>query len=137
MVRLIAGGKGTGKTKRLIDMANDAVKATDGHVVFIDDDDRHIYDLRYDIRFVDTMDFPLSNYREFIGFIYGILSQDSDIKEVFIDGLTNIIKTLDAESLVKLSKKLTVISESRGLDFYATMNCEPSELPDELRECVS
>lgn len=136
MVKLIAGGKGTGKTKRLIDLANDAVKTTDGHIVFIDDDDRHIFDLHYDIRFVDTMDFPLSNYREFIGFICGILSQDSDIKEIYIDGLTNIIKTLESDSLVKLKAKLEKLSLARELDFIMTMNCEPEELPDEVRACA-
>ncbi len=134
MIKLITGGKGTGKTKRLIDMANEAVKKTDGHIVFIDDDSRHIYDLHYDIRFVDTMDFPLSNYREFIGFVYGILSQDSDIKEMFVDGLTNVIRTLDNESLQKLIAKLEKISSERGLDFIVTMNCELLDLPEDVKQ---
>ena len=117
-------------------MANDAAKTTDGHIVFIDDDDRHIYDLHLDIRLVDTMDFPLSNYREFIGFVCGILSQDSDIKEIFVDGLTNIIRTLDSDSLVRLKAKLEKLSAKHGLDFIMTMNCEPAELPDEVRACA-
>ena len=136
MIRLITGGKGAGKTKKLIDMANKAVKDTDGHVVFIDDDNRHIYDLHYDIRFVETADFPLSNYREFIGFVCGILSQDSDITEVFVDGLTNVIRTVDGESLLKLRKKLDQLSATRNLDFIISINYEDSDLPEEMRELV-
>ena len=133
MIKLIAGGKGEGKTKKLIDMANAAVKATDGHIVFIDDDKRHIYDLHYDIRFVETADFPLSNYREFVGFVCGILSQDSDIKEIFVDGITNVIKTVDNDGLLKLKAKLDSLSKSYGLDFVMSLNCDPQTLPEEIK----
>jgi len=132
MIRFIAGGKGEGKTKKLIDMANAAVKTTDGHIVFIDDDRRHIYDLHYDIRFVETANYPLSNYRELIGFICGILSQDSDIKEIFIDGLTNVVKKIDNDDLLKLIKKLNSLSEEYSLDFIIAMNCKKEDLPEEI-----
>ena len=133
MVQFIAGAKGEGKTKKLIDMANKLVKTTDGHLVFIDDDNRHIYDLHYDIRFVQTGSFPLSNYRELIGFICGILSMDSDIKHVFIDGLTNVVKTVDNESLLKLIAKLDSLSRDYELDFVISMNCKADDLPDEVK----
>ncbi|MDL2248137.1 twitching motility protein PilT [Tyzzerella sp. OttesenSCG-928-J15] len=133
MIQFLAGKKGEGKTKRLISMANEAVKTTDGHIVFIDDDKRHIYDLHYDIRFVETGDFPLSNYREFIGFVCGILSQNNDITEIFVDGLTNIIKRIDNEDLVKLIKKLESLSERNSVDFIIVMNCDPDTAPEELK----
>jgi len=136
MIQFIAGGKGTGKTKKLIDMANDCVKATDGHVVFIDDDKRHIYDLHYDIRFVETGNFPLSNYREFIGFVCGILSQDSDITDIFVDGLTNVIKNIDNEALSKLVVKLENLSQDNGLNFIISMNCDANDLPEEVRKML-
>jgi len=133
MIRLLAGGKGEGKTKKLIELANEAVKTTEGHIVFVDDDKRHIYDLHYDIRFVDTTDFPLSNYREFIGFLYGILSQNNDIVEIYVDGLTNLIKTFDNEALLKLRVKLDRLTETHGVQFVISMNCNPDELPDEVK----
>ena len=136
MIQFLAGKKGEGKTKKLIDMANIATKTTDGHLVFIDDDRRHMFDLHRDIRFVDTANFPLSNYREFIGFIYGILSQNGDIVEVFVDGLTNIIKTLENEDLVKLINKLEKISKDNSVKFVISINCEPSELPEEAKNLV-
>jgi len=134
MIKLIAGHKGEGKTKRLISEANERVAATDSRIVFIDDDKRHIYDLHHRIRFVDTEAFPLANYRELVGFIYGILSQDNDILEIYIDGITNIVKEIDTEGLLKLKKRLDNIVNSHGVSFTMTLNCEPAELPEELRE---
>jgi len=136
MIKFIAGQKGEGKTKRLIQMANDAVKITDGHVVFIDDDKRHIYDLHYDIRFVETGDFPLSNYREFIGFICGILSQNNDITEIFVDGLKNIVKTVENDDLVKLIEKLEMLSANNSVDFIISINCDPATSPEEMRKLM-
>jgi len=133
MVKFIAGKKGEGKTKRLIDMANETVKTTDGHIVFLDVDRRHIYDLHYDIRFVETGDFPLSNYREFVGFTCGILSQNSDITEIFVDGLTKIVDKLDSEDLVKLIEILENLSKNHSVDFIINMNWDPEAAPEQLK----
>ncbi len=135
-IKLLVGGKGEGKTKRLIDMANESVKTTDGHIVFIDDDRRHIFDLHYDIRFVDTIDFPLMNYRELIGFIFGILSQDADICEIYLDGINNLVKTLDFESLRRLLQKMDSIHKKFGVTFILSVNVPKDELPAELAELV-
>ncbi|MDR1533230.1 MAG: hypothetical protein LBS62_13795 [Clostridiales bacterium] len=134
MIRFIAGEKGQGKTKKIIDLANISAKSTDGHIVYIDDDSRHIYDLHYDIRFVATASFPLSNYRELIGFVCGILSQDNDITEIFIDGLTNIVKTMDNDALCKLVAKLERLSADNSVDFTISMNCKATELPEEIQK---
>ena len=136
MVQFLAGGKGEGKTKKLIDLANTTAKSTDGHLVFIDDDRRHIFDLNHAIRFVDTNSYPLSNYREFIGFICGILSQDNDIKCIYVDGLTNIIKAVDDESLVKLIMRLQTLSVREEVDFVISMNCKADDLPDEVKKLL-
>lgn len=134
MVKLLTGGKGAGKTKKLIEMANTEVKTTDGHIVFIDDDNRHIYDLHYDIRFVPTREYPLANYREFIGFVCGILSQDSDIKEIYVDGLHNIIETFEMEHTKKLCDRLHELSKDLGVDFIMSLHYETNELTEELRK---
>jgi len=133
MIKLIAGQKGEGKTKRLIIEANEKVATTDGKIVFIDDDKRHIYDLHHKIRFVHTEDFPLATYRELVGFIYGILSQDNDIVEIYMDGLTNIVRGIDNAGLLGLKNRLDQIVNTHGVDFIMTLNCEPADLPDELR----
>jgi len=133
MIQFIVGGKGVGKTKRLIDLANQCAKTTDGHLVFIDDDARHIFDLHHDVKFVETRSFPLSNYREFIGFVCGILSQDADIQHIYVDGLTNVIKTIDNDGLIRLVTKLTQLSADNDVDFTINMNAEPESLPAEVQ----
>ena len=136
MVQFIAGGKGEGKTKQLIDKANKQLKITDGNLVFIDDDRRTTSDLHYNIRFVEAGRGILSNYREFAGFVLGILAMDSDIKTVYIDGLTNIIQKLDSEDLVKLAKRLKVLSDKNEVEFIACINWKKEELPEEVLEML-
>lgn len=136
MVQILAGNKGEGKTKKLIEMANEAIKEGNGHVVYIDDDNRHIYDLNFNIRFVETSEFPLANYREFIGFIYGIFSQDNDIVKVFVDGIFKIVKKLDKEDIIKLMTKLKEISEAYSVDFVIAANTDDTEIPDEIKDLL-
>ncbi len=136
MVQILAGEKGEGKTKRLIEMANTAIKESDGHVVYIDDDNRHIYDLHYDIRFVEVKEFPIANYRELVGFIYGILSQDSDIEKIFIDGLYKIVNKLNNEDIIKLVAKLKEMSDKYNINFVISANVNPATLPAEISDVL-
>lgn len=136
MVKFIAGEKGVGKTKKLIEMANTAVKDSQGHIVFIESDNRHMYDLHYDVRFVETSDYPLSNYRELIGFLYGIISQDSDIEKIYIDGLSKVINTLPEEDLIKLVAKLKRMSEKYSIEFFTTINVPEAEVPEEIKDSI-
>ena len=137
MIRFLVGEKGHGKTKRLIELANDRVKTADGHLVFIERDNSHMYDLHYEVRYVDTTSFPLSNYREFIGFICGILSQDNDIEEIFVCGYAKIVREVDNESLIKMVKKLEELSELNSVDFTISITALPEELPEKVRALVA
>jgi hypothetical protein len=136
MVQILAGEKGEGKTKRLIEMANTAAKEANGHVVYLDDDNRHIYDLHYDIRFVEVKEFPIANYRELVGFIYGIFSQDNDIEKVFIDGIYKIVASLGSEDIIKLVSKLKEMSEKYSVDFVISANTNPADLPSEISDVL-
>lgn len=60
-VKILAGEKGEGKTKRMIDMANAAGKEAKGNIVFVDDDNSHMYDLHYSVRFVETPKFIMED----------------------------------------------------------------------------
>jgi len=133
MIRLFAGEKGEGKTKKLIALANDHLAITDGHIVFIDDDRRNIHEVHRNIRLVDTSEYPLVNYREFVSFIYGMLSQNSDISEIFIDGLSGIIPNLDQDDISLLMKCLENISKTNDVEFFITYNCNPAELPEDVK----
>ena len=134
MVKFMAGKKGEGKTRKLIEMANECAKVTDGHVVFIDDDKRHIFDLHRDIRFVEAGKGELATYRELVGYILGILSQNSDINHIYIDGLSNILEnTVDNELLLKLKARLDSIGKTDQVEFVISIHVEPDSLPVEIK----
>ena len=135
-VAFMAGQKGEGKTRKMIDMANNEVKTTDGYLVFIDDDKRHIFDLHRDIRFVETGKGLLSNHREFTGFVLGILSQNSDIQHIYVDGLNNIVETVDNESLLKLQRRLEAIAQVDDVNFTISVNWDKDSLPDEIKAAL-
>jgi len=135
-VSFMAGLKGEGKTRKIIELANKEAKITDGHLVFIDDDKRHIHDLARDIRFVETGKGLLSNHREFTGFILGILSQNSDIKHIYVDGLNNIVETVDMESLLKLQARLTTIAKVDDVNFTISVHWDKDSLPASIKEAL-
>jgi len=136
MIQFLAGAKGVGKTKRLLNMVNQSVKTTDGDLVYIDDDKRHIYDLHYDIRFVETGSYPLTDCNVFIGFICGVLSQNSDIKEIYVDGLTNIIGNIDDANLSDFTGKLDILSKQNNVNFIVTINWEEEKLPEDVKRLL-
>ena len=136
MIRFLVGEKGEGKTKRLIELANERVKTADGNLVFIERDSSHMYDLHHGVRYVETASFPLSNYREFIGFICGILSQNNDIEEIFVCAYAKVVRDSSNESLVKMVNKLDELSRMNEVDFSISITANLEDLPEEIRALV-
>ncbi len=134
MIQIIAGEKGQGKTKRLLDMANEAGKVADGNIVFIDDDKRHMFDLSYNIRFVETSSFIMDDHRMFYGFIRGILSQDRDIEKIFIDGINNIIKKITLEDFLNFIQELEKVSVEYDVDFIMIISIKVEDLPESVKK---
>lgn len=132
MVTLIAGKKGTGKSKEIVKMANDMVSKVDGNAIFIDDDNRAMYDLHHDLRFINMEEFPIETGEEFFGFICGLISNNYDIQKIFIDGILNCVK-IELDRLPAWFKKIDDISTAFSVDFIITLNYE-SALPDALQK---
>ena len=133
MIQIIAGEKGEGKTKRLLEMANEAAKTAKGHVVFIDDDNRHMYDLHYNIRFVQT-NFKMTRQETFFGFICGIVSQDKDIEQIYIDGLHNIVSGLTDEGMAEFITLLEKFSKDEDVDFIMIISKKVEDLPEVAKQ---
>jgi RecA/RadA recombinase len=134
MVSLIVGHKGTGKTKTMIDLANDRAKKSDGHVVFINKNHRLMYDLTHEIRVVCMEDYEeITNSDEYIGFLYGIISSDHDIDVVFID---SILKHADvsAEDIPEFLARLKVITNQYGMDIVVSLSADLDELGGEVQD---
>ncbi|RKD22366.1 hypothetical protein SAMN02745883_00794 [Caminicella sporogenes DSM 14501] len=133
MISIIAGPKGSGKTKKLINMANKDVESSKGNVIFVDDDKRHMYDLRHDLRFISMDEYPLKNADEFFGFLCGILSNDYDINKIYIDGLFKVMQA-NHDDIPKFIDKLKSISESYNIDFIMTISCTKNELNEDMHQ---
>ena len=116
MVKILAGEKGEGKTKRMIDMANAAGKEAKGNIVFVDDDNSHMYDLHYSVRFVETPKFIMEDPQVFRGFVCGILSQNSDIETIYIDGLNHIMDRISDADFTAFIQELDKTSKEAEMD---------------------
>jgi len=128
MVKLLVGHKGSGKTKQMIDLANNLVENSKGSIIFINKNQRLMYDLKYRIRVICMEDFEhVTNSDEYIGFLYGIISSDHDIETIFID---SILKHADFKmsDLPEFIDRLKDISKNYGMDFVVSVSAEKEEM---------
>lgn len=128
MVKLLVGHKGSGKTKQMIDLANDQIETSKGSVIFINKNHRLMYDLKYRIRVICMEDFEhITNCDEYIGFLYGIISLDHDIETIYID---SILKHADfsLRDLPEFIDRLKKISKNYGMDFVVSLSAEKEEM---------
>ena len=110
MVQIIAGEKGKGKTKHLLDKVNESIKSATGNIVYLDKSQKHMYELSNKVRLINVSDYMISNSDEFLGFLCGIISQDHDLEEMYLDSFLTIAK-MDDSDLVHAIEKLETISE--------------------------
>jgi len=135
MIKVLYGGKGMGKTKILLDAANKAVKECKGNVIFIDDCNDLITKLPYNIRFVNVMDYPVHGSHEFLGFICGIASRDYDLSQLYIDGLTYIVKE-DISDLENFFRGAEQITKLCNFDLFMSINGDENDIPDFIKQYV-
>ena len=137
MVKILAGEKGEGKTKRMIDMANAAGKEAKGNIVFVDDDNSHMYDLHYSVRFVETPKFIMEDPQVFRGFVCGILSQNSDIETIYIDGLNHIMDRISDADFTAFIQELDKTSKEAEMDMVMIISRKTDALPAEVQQYLS
>lgn len=128
MVKLLIGHKGTGKTKQMINLANDQIEDSKGSIIFINKNSRLMYDLKYRIRVICMEDFEhITNSDEYVGFIYGIISSDHDIETIYID---SILKHADFSlgDLPEFLERLSAISNNYGMNFVVSLSAEKEEM---------
>ena len=129
MVEIIAGEKGKGKTKYLLDKVNDSVKSASGNIVFLDKSQKHMYELSNKVRLINVTDFPVTNCDEFLGFICGIVSQDHDLQEMYLDSFLTIANIEDGQ-INHAIEKLDIISEKYNVKFVLSVSRNEADLPE-------
>ncbi len=129
MIKVIYGSKGTGKTKQIIDAANAAVANAKGHLIFITDNKRCMYDLEREIRFIDVKDFDIAGEAALCGFIKGVIAGNHDNEYVYIDGVMRIAGK-GASELAGFFYMLDKVAEQNGLTITLTVSAAKEDLPD-------
>ena len=129
MIKIIYGPKGTGKTKILIDEANSKVPVAKGHLIFLSNTKRYMYDLHRDIRFIDTQDFQIAGEEALVGFVKGVIAANNDNEYLFIDGAARIAGK-DIKDMAAFYYMLDKLAQSNGLRVYVTCSCAKEELPE-------
>ena len=138
MIQIILGDKGSGKTKRLIDLVNESLKNEHGNIVFIDDDKRYMYDLRHEIRFVDASEYPVGHKcttTEMIGFICGMLSVNFDISLIAMDAFMKLVRTpVDAPEMESFFKALEGLAQTHHCKFLISMSATEDQVPEYIKQ---
>lgn len=133
MIQVILGDKGSGKTKRLIDLANEALKSEHGVVVYVDDDKRYMYDLRHEIRFVNAGEFALDEHRSadwFYGLLGGMLAVNFDISLIYVDSFGRLINNTNWHELKVLFDRLETMAEQHNVTLVLSVSGDADKLPD-------
>ena len=137
MIKIIAGTKGTGKTKIIIDMANNSVDTAKGDIVFVTDTDRYMYSLRYQVRVVNAKqlkkaDEPIMD-GTLIGFIRGLLAGNHDIETLFIDGAHRMLNKSVSEMETFFDYLKDVAKETQTV-IILTVSEDVDKLPEFLKD---
>lgn len=137
MIQLIVGEKGKGKTKHLLDKVNGATNTVSGNIVYVDKNSKHMYELKNSIRLINIGEYPINNTDEFVGFICGIVSQDHDLEEVYLDSFLDIafISNPDA-NLEAVLAKISKISEQFNVTFVISASVNGDKIPEAFKSSV-
>ena len=136
MIEIIAGVKGKGKTKILLEKVNADVKSTDGTLVYLDKNNKHMYELSNRVRLIEVPEYGIESSDMFVGFIAGIASQDHDLDTVYLDSFLTIAKVGEGE-LEGVIAKLQKISDKFGVDFVISASMDKDQMPETVQGLVS
>lgn len=135
MIQIISGVKGKGKTKYLIQKVNEAVKEAKGNIVYLDKNNKHMYELSNKIRLINVKDYPIDNYDAFLGFICGLVSQDHDIEAMYLDSFLSISCVSD-DYVGYVLTQLDKISNMFNIDFVLSISIDAENLPEDFKENI-
>ena len=122
MIRVIMGKKGSGKTKQMIDMINNAVQTEHGNVVCIERGNKLTFDISYQIRLVESSQYDIADYTALKGFVSGLYAGNYDITHVFIDSLTKIVGGECNNDTENFLDWLNLFGEKHNIKFTITIS---------------
>jgi len=135
MIKLIVGNKGAGKTKTLINMANAAVKTSNGNVVVVEKGLKMTYDIDHAARLVDTEEYKIEGFNTLFGFLAGLMAGNYDITDILVDA-TLKIGGQDKDELAAMIDRLAGLAQEHKVELVFTISCDMEDLPESLKGYV-
>lgn len=135
MIQIIAGNKGKGKTKYLLEKVNTEIKSVHGNIVYLDKSSQHMYELNNKVRLIDISEFTIESPDMFFGFICGIISQDHDLEQMYLDSFLKIAN-LDTEDVGNMLEKLEDVGKNYNVTFVISISMDEHELPADMQSKV-
>ncbi len=130
MIKIITGKKGSGKTKKLVEMVNEAANTSLGNVVCIEKGDVLTFSVTHKARLIDSCDFGISGYGEYYGMLAGIKSGNNDVTHIFGDATLRI----GSRNYDELTAFLERVAKIDDVEFVFTISCDDDELPAKVFE---
>ena len=136
MVSILMGLKGSGKTKRLVDMVREAVKEETGDVVCIEKQRKLTYDIPYQARLIEAGTYDIGSYEFLKGLICGVHAGNYDITHFFIDNFYKLVNDKDPNALVEFVTWLERFSENEHISFVLSITSDPDSVPEALKNYI-
>ena len=134
MVRLIMGEKGTGKTKKLIELINASAAEENGNVVCIEAKSTMTFDIHYHVRLISADEYQITTYEGLRGFVSGLYAGNYDISHVFVDNLCKIVHSEDFAAVEKFLHWLDKFSDANTVKFTVTLTADASVATEGMRK---
>lgn len=136
MIQVFFDHRGAGKSKKLINLANNEVENCKGSVVYIDDNKKHMLQLQSKIRLITLDELNIVGPDQFYGLLCGIMAKDYDVESIFIDGLSNLLNVNDLDQVRQHFYKLEQFNKCFNINVYMNIHCVNSEIPDFIKKYV-
>ncbi len=135
MIKLLVGHKGSGKTKKMVVMANEAAKTSNGNVVVVEKGIQLTYDLSYQVRLVDVEQYGVKHFDAYFGFLCGLMAGTYAITDIFCDATFRVCGK-DIPAFTAMSRQLIKVTTANNVTVTFIVSCEPDELPEEMRAYI-
>ena len=135
MVKLVLGAKGKGKTKYLLDNANEEAKNSDGVVIYLDKNSKHMFELDKHIRLINVREYPIPDFEVLMGFVCGLISGNNDIESIYFDSFL-MLAGLEDQDPTEAIDKMIVLSDRLGVDFIISVSLAGSELDNKFQDIL-
>ncbi|MBE5780783.1 MAG: hypothetical protein E7328_03050 [Clostridiales bacterium] len=133
MIGFVCGIAGSGKTRRMVDMANAILNDSLGKIVFIDDNSDRMFDLKHAIRLVNAGEYGVNKKDEFYGFVAGIIAGDFDIHTIFVDSFLKFMGE-SLEDLMPLLERLDALSDTHKVKLIFSISADADAVPDFIKD---